>query len=330
MRVALALAAAALLLAACGDAAVETASCGLAPAAPRPGETADMVAIPAGTTLMGAAALQPGEGPATRVQLAAFRIDRTDVTNAQFAAFVAATGYVTVAERGPEPASLVFAGAQGQIDLNDPSQWWRIVPGADWRHPTGPDSDLDGKANLPVVHVAYEDALAYAHWLGRDLPTEAEWEYAARGGIEGARYAWGDAAPDAGGPRANTWQGMFPLQDNGGDGFKASASPVGCYAPNGYGLYDMAGNVWQWTKDVWRPGLDVRAEAPDTAAFDPRDPNAPQRVIKGGSFLCADNYCLRYRPAARTAAAAGDGASHIGFRTVLRTQTTAQTGEEKQ
>ena len=308
----------ALLLAACGDAKVETARCGIAPPPARPGDTSGMADIPAGVMTMGARPMQPGEGPAVRVPVAAFRIDRTDVTNAQFAAFVAATGYVTRAERGPEPASLVFAGAEGPIDINDPSQWWRIVPGADWRHPTGPDSDLEGKANLPVVHIAYEDALAYAHWLGRDLPTEAEWEYAARGGLDGARYVWGDTALDPAHPRANTWQGMFPLQDSGGDGFKASASPVGCYAPNGYGLYDMAGNVWQWTKDIWRPGLDARDEDPDTASYDSRDALAEQRVIKGGSFLCADNYCLRYRPAARTAAASGDGASHIGFRTVLR------------
>lgn len=309
---------AALLLAACGDAGARHASCGVAPPPPAPGSAAGMVAIPAGEMLMGAAALQPGEGPATRVTVAAFRMDATDVTNAQFAAFVAATGYVTRAERGPLPSSLVFVPPEGRVDLSDPSQWWRIVPGADWRRPQGPGSSIAGRDDLPVVHIAYEDALAYAAWLGRDLPTEAEWEYAARGGIDGARYVWGDAAPDDGAPRANTWQGYFPLQDTGSDGFKASPSPVGCYAPNGYGLYDMAGNVWQWTKDVWRPGLDPDALEPETASYDPADPDAAQRVIKGGSFLCADNYCMRYRPAARTAASAGDGASHIGFRTVLR------------
>ena len=318
---------AALLLAACGDATVEQATCGVAPPLPAPGSAAGMVAIPAGETTMGAAAMQPGEGPATRVAIAAFRMDATDVTNAQFAAFVAATGYVTRAERGPDPSSLVFVPPEDGVDLSDPSQWWRIVKGADWRHPQGPDSSLDGKDNLPAVHIAYEDALAYARWLGRDLPTEAEWEYAARGGLDGARYVWGDAPPGEGAPRANTWQGFFPLQDSGGDGFKAAPSPVGCYAPNGYGLYDMAGNVWQWTSDVWRPGLD--APEPETASYDPADPAAAQRVIKGGSFLCADNYCLRYRPAARTAAAADDGASHIGFRTVLRDggQQQASTGE---
>jgi sulfatase modifying factor 1 len=303
-----------LALAACSESGTETASVTQCLK-----DGGGDVAIPGGTMMMGAQATMPGEGPPRRVHVKPFRMDRTDVTNAEFAAFVQATGYVTRAERGPEPSSLVFVGAGDGVDLGDPSQWWQIVEGADWRHPTGPDSSIEGKEHLPVVHIAYEDALAYAKWRGRDLPTEAEWEFAARGGIEGARYAWGDQARDEGGPRANTWDGAFPLEDKARDGFKAQPSPVGCFPPNGYGLYDMAGNVWQWTHDVWQPGLFSDPEtAPETASYDPRDPYATQRVIKGGSFLCADNYCLRYRPAARTAASAGDGASHIGFRTVLR------------
>ena len=277
------------------------------------------VAIPGGVMMMGARAEMPGEGPPRRVTVKPFRMDRTDVTNAEFTAFVAATGYVTRAERGPEPSSLVFVGAGDGVDLGDPSEWWRIVPGADWRHPTGSRSSIEGLGDLPVVHVAYEDALAYARWRGRDLPTEAEWEFAARGGLDGAKYVWGEERPGEGGAKANTWQGAFPLQDTGDDGFRAAPSPVGCFAPNGYGLYDMAGNVWQWTSDQWRGDLTAAPDAaPDLAAYDPADPYATQRVIKGGSFLCADNYCLRYRPAARTAASAGDGASHIGFRTVKR------------
>lgn len=302
-----------LALAACGEVKQDAA---VAPCLKEPGGE---VALSGGVMMMGARAAMPGEGPPRRVTVKPFRIDRTDVTNAEFAAFVAATGYVTRAERGPHPSSLVFVGAGDGVDLGDPSQWWRIVPGADWRHPTGPGSSIEGRDALPVVHVAYEDALAYARWRGRDLPTEAEWEYAARGGLDGATYAWGEERPSEGAAKANTWQGAFPLEDKGDDGFRAAPAPVGCFPPNGYGLYDMAGNVWQWTSDVWRPGLYDDAEsAPETASYDPADPDALQRVIKGGSFLCADNYCLRYRPAARTAAASGDGASHIGFRTVLR------------
>ncbi len=305
-----------LALGACGDDARQDAAVTQCP------KVADGdVAIPGGVMMMGARGKMPGEGPPRRVTVKPCRMDRTDDTNAEFAAFVAATGYVTRAERGPEPSSLVFVGAGDGVDLGDPSEWWRIVPGADWRHPTGPRSSIEGLDDLPVVHVAYEDALAYARWRGRDLPTEAEWEFAARGGLDGATYVWGEERPGEGKAKANTWQGAFPLQDTGDDGFRAAPSPVGCFAPNGYGLYDMAGNVWQWTSDQWRGDLTATPDAaPDLAAYDPADPYATQRVIKGGSFLCADNYCLRYRPAARTAASAGDGASHIGFRTVLRPQ----------
>lgn len=271
------------------------------------------VALPDGVFTMGADPQGPEEGPPRRVRVAAFRIDRTEVTNAQFAAFVEATGYVTLAEKAPNPrdypgvdparlrpASLVFQGAQADPRLEDPSRWWRIVEGADWRHPTGPQSSIRGREQDPVVHIAHADAWAYARWRGRDLPTEAEWEYAARGGLDAARYVWGDAAPSASAPRANHWQGPFPAEDAGVDGYRAKVAPVGCFPPNGFGLYDMAGNVWEWTRDPASGG------------------DAGAHLIKGGSFLCSDDFCFRYRPAARQAGPADTGASHIGFRTVAR------------
>jgi sulfatase modifying factor 1 len=294
MRPALALLAAA-LLAGCAAPAAERAC--LAP------ETG-MVRLAGGSFRMGAAAVRAEEGPERTETVGPFSIDRTEVTNAAFARFVADTGYRTVAERPlsakdyPQltaaqrrPASLVFVG------LKDPNVW-RVVPGATWRHPTGPRSSIEGKGAWPVVHIAYEDALAYARWAGRDLPTEAEWEYAARGGVDGARYTWGDEPQTDAEPRANTWQGVFPIVDRGADGHAARAAPVGCFDANGFGLFDIAGNVWEWTKD--------RYEA------------EPAHVIKGGSFLCSDDFCFRYRPAARTPGPPDSGASHIGFRTVLR------------
>lgn len=297
--------------------------------------TAGMVKLEGGDFLMGAASARPEEGPAQVVKVAPFWIDRTEVTNAAFARFVEATGYRTVAERPLDPAryaqltaaqrapaSLVFVGAK-IARSDDPSQWWRVIPGADWRHPEGPGSSIRGKEAWPVVQIAWEDAMAYARWLGRDLPTEAEWEYAARGGLVGKRYVWGDQPQDTTHPRANTWQGAFPAQDLGSDGFKAKAAPVGCFPPNGYGLVDMAGNAWEWTRDWFRPGLDPvsvieTGGPPEIRALDPDDPSAPKHVIKGGSFLCTDDFCFRYRPAARTPGPADSGASHIGFRTVYR------------
>jgi sulfatase modifying factor 1 len=323
-----------LALAGCGKPAPKACLTGL-PVADPGHRTAGMIRLAGGDFLMGAAPLRPEEGPPQKVKVAPFWIDRTEVTNAAFARFVETTSYRTVAERPLDaaryaqlsaaqrrPASLVFVGAKGARS-DDPSQWWQVIPGADWRHPEGPKSSIKGREAWPVVHIAWEDAMAYAKWLGRDLPTEAEWEYAARGGLSGKRYPWGDQPQDPKHPKANTWQGAFPVADLGTDGFKAKPAPVGCFPPNGYGLVDMAGNVWEWTKDWFRPGLDPvsvieTGGPPEIRALDPDEPNAPKHVIKGGSFLCADDYCFRYRPAARTPGPPDSGASHIGFRTVLR------------
>ncbi|MDB5423944.1 MAG: hypothetical protein JWQ29_1360 [Phenylobacterium sp.] len=293
--------------------------------------TAGMLLVQAGQYSQGASPQRPEEGPPRRTTVGAFWIDATEVTNDDFGRFVQATGYVTLAERPLDPkayrglkgdqlkpSSMVFVGARDPSG-SDPGQWWRVVQGADWRHPQGPDSSIAGKGALPVVQVAYPDALAYARWLGRDLPTEAEWEYAARGGLKDAQYTWGDRPLDMEKPQANVWQGPFPSLDTGADGYKARAAPVGCFAANGYGLFDMAGNVWEWTRDRYRPNLD-----PDPAghsameALDPGDPVERRHVIKGGSFLCADNFCFRYRPPAREAGPTDTGSDHVGFRTILR------------
>lgn len=290
-------------------------------AATEPDATPDgdgMVAIPGGTFVMGSETFHPEEMPLRSATVGPFLIDRHEVTNAQFAAFVDATGYVTVAERPLDPAdypgvdesllvpgSMVFVMPERVADMEDLSQWWRYVAGANWRHPEGPDSTIEGRKNYPVVHVTREDALAYARWLGRDLPTEAEWEFAARGGLDRAEYVWGDEAVPDDAWQTNAWQGMFPIVNFVDDGF-AGAAPVGCFAPNGYGLFDMAGNVWELTRDDYA---------------DRRGPQPGMGVIKGGSFLCADNFCFRYRPAARQPAALDTGASHTGFRTVLRSST---------
>lgn len=301
----------ALGLAACGPEvprlATPTRAC------PVPAPTGE-VALKGGTFTLGARPEHNDEGPPVQVSVGPFSIDRTEVTNAEFAQFVKATGYVTLAERQPDPklypgvpadklkpSSLVFVGAKG-LGSGDPSLWWRVIDGANWMHPEGPGSDLKGRERHPVVQVAYDDALAYARWKGRDLPTEAEWEFAARAGLDGARYEWGDVRPAPGQPRANSWQGVFPAVDTGDDGYKARTAPVGCYPASAYGLYDMTGNVWEWTKDFY--------EAPT--------PNGRSHLIKGGSFLCADNFCYRYRPSARQPGPPDTGTSHVGFRTVRR------------
>lgn len=260
-----------------------------------PASESPMVRLEGGTFRMGSENFRAEEAPEREVAVGPFSIDRHHVTNAEFRRFVEATGYVTRAER-PGGGSHVFVRPKGVRDLRDESQWWVYVVGANWRSPTGSGSKLvPGEDRHPVVHVAAEDAEAYAAWLGRRLPSEAEWEFAARGGLDGADYVWGPEKDDARKPRANVWRGVFP-HFNRNKGEAIGTTPVGCYEPNGYGLWDMAGNVWQWTADAWQSG--------------------DSRVIKGGSFLCADNFCLRYRPAARQPGEAASGASHIGFRTV--------------
>ncbi|WP_296667485.1 formylglycine-generating enzyme family protein [Demequina sp.] len=302
-----------------------------------------MVPIPGGTFRMGSDDHYPEEAPVHRVTVGDFSIGATTVTNRRFSAFVDATGYRTVAERPLDPAefpgappenlvagSLVFTMTPGPVDLRHLSQWWVWTPGACWSRPDGPGSDLSGRADHPVVHVAYEDALAYVEWAGQDLPTEAEWERAARGDIDGAAFVWGDEAVPNGRYLANFWQGDFPWRNSEADGFTGTA-PVGSYPPNGFGLYDMAGNVWEWTKDWYASGHPADAEKACCVPIDPRGPSVessydprqpqfaiPRRVIKGGSFLCADNYCQRYRPAARRPQMIDTGMSHLGFRTVSR------------
>ncbi|HAJ47648.1 MAG TPA: hypothetical protein DCL54_13825 [Alphaproteobacteria bacterium] len=268
--------------------------------------------IPAGEVTLGSKDFYPEERPQRTAKVQGFWIDATEVTNEDFTAFVRATGYKTVAERKPTaeankgvppemlvPGSAVFTQPKGLVDLRDPRAWWRYVPGAQWRHPEGPASSLKGRERFPVVHVVYEDALAYAKWRGRALPTEAEWEHAARAGHRDRAYIWGDHPTLNGKPMANSYQGAFPLKDLGEDGH-TGAAPVGCYPSNDWGLYDMAGNVWEWTQDLY-----------------PQQPGE-FGIIKGGSYLCALSYCGRYRPAARIPGDRTMGTNHIGFRTVLR------------
>ena len=265
----------------------------------------------------------PNEGPVKVTRVADFNIDKTEVTNGQFKAFVDATDYVTAAERGlsdvdfpeipPEfrvPGSMVFVAP----DLDKPSSpatWWQFVSGANWQNPKGPDSSIAGKEAHPVVQVTHADAITYAQWLGRRLPTEAEWEYASRGGLEGASFSWGEESPNVGASKANTWQGRFPYNNMNEDGFVGS-SPVGCFAANGLGLYDTTGNVWEWTDTAYGPDRkrDYGAEG-----YDPQQPGVTVKTLKGGSFLCSDNYCQRFRPAARQAQDTTLASSHIGFRT---------------
>jgi len=299
------------------------------------------VTIPGGEFRMGSDEHYPEEAPVHRVRVDAFAIDSRQVTNARFAAFVEATGYVTVAERPLDPAefpgapaenlqpgSLVFTMTAGPVDLRHLNQWWTWTPGASWRHPEGPRSTLDGRDEHPVVHIAYEDADAYAAWAGLALPTEAEWELAARGGMERAPFVWGDEPESPGERLANYWHGDFPWRADPGYG---STTPVGSYPANAYGLHDMAGNVWEWTSDWYASQHAEDASKPccvptnprggsEAASLDPAQPQfrIPRRVIKGGSFLCADSYCMRYRPGARRPQMVDTGMSHIGFRCVRR------------
>ncbi|MGV2980432.1 formylglycine-generating enzyme family protein [Camelimonas sp. ID_303_24] len=305
-----------------------------------------MIHIPGGTFRMGSDHHYPEEAPGHRAMVDPFWIDATPVTNRQFRAFVEATGHVTVAEVAPNPedypgalphmlraGSLIFNPPGGPVDLGDWSQWWKFQFGATWRKPYGAGSSIRGLDDHPVVHVAYADALAYAAWAGKDLPTEAEWEFAAWGGREGSEFAWGDELTPEGRHMANTWQGAFPHENTKEDGF-ARTSPVGAFPANGYGLYDMIGNVWEWTADFWSTGHAGDAPkaccvpqnprgGPESDSYDPRQPaiRIPRRVLKGGSHLCAPNYCRRYRPAARHAEPVDTSTSHVGFRCVIRVAT---------
>ena len=309
--------------------------------------TGAMVFIPGGTFRMGSDHHYPEEAPSHRVSVDSFWIDRTPVTNRQFKAFVKATGHVTTAQVPPAPedypgalphmiyaGSLVFMPPRHVSDPRDWSQWWTFLKGADWRHPYGPKSNINVLDNHPVVHVSFADAAAYAKWAGKDLPTEGEWEFAARGGREGEEFAWGNALAPGGKHMANTWQGRFPTENLNEDGYERT-SPVTAFPPNGYGVHDMIGNVWEWTSDWW--SREHEADAPkaccipqnprggrEDASYDACQPaiRIPRKVLKGGSHLCAPNYCRRYRPAARHAEPIDTSTSHVGFRCVKRTAAT--------
>ena len=276
--------------------------------------------------------------PIHRVYVDGFWMDQTEVTNAEFEKFVAATGYKTIAEIAPTreqfptaplenlvAGSPVFTPTPGPVDLNNFLLWWRYEKGADWRHPEGPQSNLEGRANYPVVHVAYPDAVAYAKWAGKRLPTEAEWEFAARGGLTGQRYAWGDELKPGGKWMANIYEGTFPVKDTGADGF-AGLAAVGKFPANGYGLHDIAGNAWEWVSDWYRPdtyarrklagGLPRNPQGPD-ASYDPDEPSEKKRIHRGGSFLCSDQYCTRYMVGTRGKGEESTASNHVGFRCVI-------------
>ena len=307
---------------------------------------AEMVFIPGGEFTMGSDQHYAEEKPAHRVRVDGFWIDTSPVTNAQFRRFVRDTGHVTFAEIAPDlkdypgalphmlrAGSLVFVKSKGPVDLKNWSNWWTFGFGADWRHPCGPGSSNKGLDEHPVVHISFRDAEAYAKWAGKELPTEAEWEFAARGGLEGAEFAWGSELVPGGTYMANTWQGEFPWQNLLSDGYETT-SPVGTYPPNGYGLYDMIGNVWEWTTDWYsqKHSADPAKPCcmpqnprggPEAQSYDPCQPNIkiPRKVIKGGSFLCAPSYCRRYRPAARHAEPIDTSTCHLGFRCIKRERT---------
>ena len=321
-------------------------------------EPADMVWIPGGTFSMGATdptTLKDGgqepmndARPVHRVYVDGFWMDKTEVTNAEFRQFVKATGYVTTAEKKPTPedlpgvpadklvaGSIVFFSPKQQVQLTDYRQWWRFVPGANWKHPYGPDSNIEGMDNYPVVHVTYADAKAYAKWAGKQLPTEAEWEFAARGGLAGKPYVWGDQLTPDGKWMANIFEGHFPESDDAADGY-AGIAPVAQYPANGYGLYDMAGNVWEWCHDWYRADYyrqiamtnDIvnNPQGPDTYN-DPQEPGVPKRVQRGGSFLCTNQYCTRYMVGTRGKGEINSSTNHIGFRCIKSPGTLSPQGE---
>lgn len=295
-------------------------------------ETNGMAWIPGATFPMGSDGGQPDETPVHEVTVAGFWIDKTEVTNGEFQKFVDATGYVTIAERKPDakdfpgapaellvPGSVVFSPPAEDVGLEDHFAWWKYVPGANWRHPEGPGSSIAGREKHPVVHVAWDDAAAFAKWAGKRLPTEAEWEHAARGGLIAQPYVWGAKQATDWKQAANIWQGKFPMQNSEEDGFRATA-PVASFPPNGYGLFDMAGNVWEWCADWYRPDTyrtsdKLNPKGPESSD-DPQEPGMPKRVIRGGSYLCSDVYCSGYRPSARMKSSPDTGLSHTGFRCV--------------
>ncbi len=302
----------------------------------------EMVWISEGVFLMGSDRHYAEESPAHKVKVNGFWLDRYLVTNAQFQKFVKATGYTTLAERPanpddypgakPEllqPSSIVFIKPDRPISTENHYQWWHYITGANWRHPEGKGSSIKGREKHPVVHIAYEDAQAYAQWIGKDLPTEAEWEYAAQGGQKGNEFAWGDELHPKGKMMANTWQGAFPHENTCDDGYERT-SPVGVFPPNGYGLYDMIGNIWEWTSDWYQEHKNLKKSSCCTLdnprggtvenSYDPSLPDIriPRRVTKGGSFLCAPSYCRRYRPAARMPQAVDTSTCHLGFRCIIR------------
>ncbi|MCO5296438.1 MAG: formylglycine-generating enzyme family protein [Fimbriimonadaceae bacterium] len=302
------------------------------PPAPSKAAPAGMVWIPGGEFQMGSEDGRPDERPVHTVELDGFWMDTHEVTNAEFKRFIDATGYVTVAERPLDPkdfpgvppdklvpGSLVFHEPGADQQVQGYLEWWVYLPGASWKHPLGPESDLKGLEDHPVTHVAYEDAEAYAKWAGKSMPTEAQWEYAARGGLKGESYPWGNELVDGGKDQANIWQGTFPRKNTEKDGFRLTA-PVGSFAPNGYGLYDMAGNVWEWCADWYRPdgytsSTKRNPTGPDSS-FDPDEPGVPKHVVRGGSFLCTDQYCSGYRVASRMKSTADTGLANTGFRCV--------------
>jgi sulfatase modifying factor 1 len=303
----------------------------------------DMIWIQGGTFRMGSDKHYAEEAPVHRVTVDAFWIDRAPVTNREFRKFANATGYVTFAEIAPDPqdypgalpnmlkaGSLVFSPPRHPVDMSNWSEWWTFKAGTNWKRPYGPRSSISGLNDHPVVHIAYKDALAYAKWAGKDLPTEAEWEFAARGGLDGAEFAWGEEFAPGGRQMANTWQGAFPHENLKLDGYDRT-SPVTAFPPNRYGVYDMIGNVWEWTSDWYSPKHEADApkaccipENPrggrEDSSYDPCLPNIgiPRKVLKGGSHLCAPNYCRRYRPAARHPEPVDTSTSHVGFRCVVR------------
>lgn len=306
-----------------------------APSADPPG----MVWVPGGAFQRGSDNPRMRDArPTHQVAVDGFWMDQTAVTNEQFARFVEATGYVTVAERTPQAkdfpgappeklvaGAVVFTPTDGPVPLDNHLRWWRYVQGASWRHPEGPQSNLQGRDKYPVVQVAWDDAVAYAKWAGKCLPTEAEFEFAARGGFDGKRYAWGDEFQPGGKHMANTWQGQFPYQNTAEDGFHGAA-PVGSFPANGYGLYDMAGNVWEWCSDWYRHDYydqlaakpqPVRNPQGPTDSYDPSEPGTAKRVMRGGSYLCTDQYCTAYEVGARGKGDPDSGTNHVGFRCVM-------------